>query len=103
MQNLCVDKVPSPDPDQNQLPSGPAQVQYSEKMKTIFLKVMPNSFSCLHFQPLLLTKVCLKLLVASDALLDFHNRIWKDHEHLIGKPGGVLITLRRCQEALAKQ
>lgn len=31
MQNLCVDKVPSPDPNQNQLSSGPSQVQRSEK------------------------------------------------------------------------
>lgn len=32
MQNLCVDKVPSPDPNQNQLSSGPLQVQSSEKI-----------------------------------------------------------------------
>lgn len=57
--------------------------------------LMAKPFSCLYFQPLLLTKTWFKLLVASDALPDFHNRIWKDDKHLIGKLRGILITLRR--------
>lgn len=57
MQNLCVDKVPSHEPNQNQVSSGPLQVQwggrrvgcsFANSAQNKLIKDHPHTTSCLH-------------------------------------------------------
>lgn len=84
MQNLCVDKAPSPDSKQNQFSSVfffyKSSIQEKKEKNFPNVEVEPI-FIVFTFSHFCRTKTGFKLLVLSDALLDFLNRIWKDDEN----------------------